>query len=164
MTIADQISELDRSVDELAACLASLSEDLLLRKLNGWTPRDILAHLIGWNRYVVKGSLQLMKGELPFYDVDPGEDYAKVNAAILETYPSTNRAELLRELRESAAELGSFLASLNPASWDCDYGVRNQGSVITIKNTADDLIADYGHHCRQIESWCQGSTDGDPQP
>ena len=83
MTIEDQIGGLDRSVKAFSQCVASLDEQRFLQKLNGWTPRDIVAHLVGWNRYVVKGGRQILRGELPFYDIDPGDNYSKVNAVLV---------------------------------------------------------------------------------
>lgn len=153
MTIEMQVSKFGRSVDELAGCVASLDEELFLKKINRWSPRDIAAHLIGWNRYIIEGSKQIMRGELPFYDTDPGENYSNVNAALVRKYSSENKQELLDELRASAEELKQFLQSLDQSEWDRDYGVRHQGSTITIRNTVDDLISDYHHHNKQIEEW-----------
>lgn len=76
MTIEMQVSKLGSSVDEFARCVASLDEELFFKKINRWSPRDILVHLIGWNRYIIEGSKQIKRGELPFYDIDPGENYS----------------------------------------------------------------------------------------
>ena len=123
---------------------------MFLTPINGWSPRDIVAHLVGWNRYLVEGADQIRRGELPFYDIDPGDDYGKVNAVLVRKYSSTNREELLDELRVSARELQQYLRSLDPAEWDRDYGVRRAGATITIRNSVDELIADYDHHGVQI--------------
>ena len=148
--IADQIDKLTRSVDAFARCVASLDESAFLKPLRRWTPRDIVAHLVGWNRHVIEGSRQILKGELPFYDVDPGEDFANVNAALIRKYPSEDRDQLLEELRSSERELTAFLRSVDESAWDCDFGVRNEGAPITVRSTVDDLIADYAHHQEQL--------------
>lgn len=153
MTIDAQISRLDQSVEGLAAAVASLDEELFLEKLNGWSSRDIVAHLIGWNRFIIEGSKQITRGELPSYDVDPGENYSKVNAKLIREYPSTDQRELLEELRFSARELGRYLERLEADTWQRDFGVRHQGSTVTIRNTVEELIDDYGHHRKQIEEW-----------
>ena len=150
--IGDQIAELNRSVDAFERCVASLDEGAFQKPLGRWTPRDIVAHLVGWNRHVIGGSRQILKGELPFYDVEPGEDFANVNAELIRKYPSQERDELLKELRGSERELTAFLRSVDESAWDRDFGVRNQGAPITVRNTIDDLIADYAHHQEQLEA------------
>lgn len=159
VTIETQITRWDLCVEDFARRMAALDEELFLRELNRWSPRDVLAHLIGWNRYIIEGSKQLRRGELPFYDVDPGENYSKVNAVLVREYPSRDKQELLAELRASAQELKQFLQSLDSSAWDRDYGVRHQGSTLTIQNTVDDLIADYVHHGEQIKEWAKTLTN-----
>jgi hypothetical protein len=152
MDIEAQVARLDKNVDELERCVSSLEERLFLTPVTRWSPRDIVAHLVGWNRYLVKGASQIRRGQLPFYDIDPGENYSKVNAALIREYCSTNRGELLDELRASAQELRQFLHSLDAGEWDRDFGVRHHG-VVTIRSSIDDLIEDYVHHRKQIGEW-----------
>jgi hypothetical protein len=153
MTIKSQIARLESSVEEFVMSAASLDEELYLSTQGSWSPRDIVAHLVGWNRHIIEGSKQIMKGELPFYDKNPGKNYSKVNAAIMREYPSENREELLEELRTSARELKQFLKTLKHSQWIRDFGVRHRGETITIRNTVEDLIADYDHHREQIDEW-----------
>ena len=153
MKIEDQIQKLDKNVQALAFSVASLNQDQFLEKLNGWSSRDIVAHLIGWNRAIIQGSQQILNAELPFYDVDSGENYSKVNAEFVRNYSSTNLQEILKELLGSARELSEFLQTLSQKDWSHDFGVKNKGLTITIQSTVDDLIEDYAHHTDQIEKW-----------
>jgi hypothetical protein len=153
MTIETQITNLDHSVGVFARYVDSLNEEVFLQKLNHWSPRDIVAHLVGWNRAVIEGSKQIMRGELPFYDVDPGENYSKVNAEFIGEYSSRDKQELLDDLQTSARELKGFLQSVDSSEWDRDYGVKHQGATLTIQETVDELIGDYAHHREQIEEW-----------
>ena len=149
--IEAQVAALESYLECFATCVRTLDSLDYLRPVGGrWTPRDIVAHLIGWNRAVIVGSGQLRVGELPFYDVDPGPDYSKVNAAFLREYPTTDREQLLSELEESAKELGNYLQGLDPDDWERDFGVRHGAERLTIRGAADELIADYEHHRRQI--------------
>ncbi|NIM90634.1 MAG: ClbS/DfsB family four-helix bundle protein [Candidatus Aminicenantes bacterium] len=157
MTIEAQVTRLGLRVEEFVRSVASLEEELFLKKLNGWSPRDIVAHLTGWNLYMIEGSKQIKRSELPFYDVDPGENYSKVNAVLVRKYSSTNKQELLDELRTTTQELQRFLQSIDSSEWDRDYGVRHQGAVITIKNSVDELIDDYDAHRAEIEEWAKRS-------
>lgn len=151
MELNKQIADLGQAVERLVASIVNLSEELFLARLNGWSPRDILAHLIGWNRHIIRGSQQIQRGELPFYDIDPGEDYSKVNEALVRQYNSTERLTLIEELRASSSELQVFLNSLDSEVWARDFGVRHQGIRVTIRDTVDELIDDYAHHHQQIE-------------
>ena len=156
MTIEDQIVRLDQSVNAFVRCVSSLDEQHFLQKLNGWTPRDIVAHLVGWNGYLVKGGRQILRGELPFYDMDPGDDYSKVNAVLIREHSSSSSEELLTDLRRSARKLHEFLRSVDLSDWNRDHGVRHGSATITIRTTVDELIADYDHHRKQIERWQNG--------
>jgi hypothetical protein len=135
--------------------VASLNEELFLKRLDHWSPRDVVAHLIGWNRYIIEGSNQIRRGELPFYDIDPGEDYCKVNAVLVLEYPFTDRQKMLDELQVSAQELKQFIQSLDSNEWSRDYGVRHKGAVATIQITVDELIEDYDIHKERIKEWAR---------
>jgi hypothetical protein len=153
MTLEGQLDQLRRSVETFAGSVVSLDEDLFLRKVTNWTARDMVAHLIGWNRYIVRGARQILRGELPFYDVDPGPDYSNVNAALVREYADTDRTALLESLVASTEELTAFLRTVDPDTWDRDFGVRHKGETLTVKSTVDDLIADYHHHREQLEGF-----------
>ncbi len=151
MNIETQIAKFDQSIKDFVHCVASLNEEFFLKRPNHWSPRDVVAHLIGWNRYIIEGSNQIRRGELPFYDIDPGEDYSKVNAVLVLEYSSTDRQEMLDELQVSAQELKRFILSLDSSEWSRDYGVRHKGAIITIQNTVDELIEDYDIHTKRIK-------------
>ncbi len=156
MTLDEQLDQLELCVEAFAGSVASLEERLFLRKVTSWTARDIVAHLIGWNRYVVRGARQILRGELPFYDVDPGPDYSNVNAALVQEYADTDRLALLESLAASTGELTAFLRAFDPDTWNRDFGVRHEGETLTVKSTVDDLIADYHHHRAQLEDFRAG--------
>jgi hypothetical protein len=157
VTLEEQLDQLEFCVEAFAGSVASLDERLFLRKVTGWTARDIVAHLIGWNRYVVRGARQILRGELPFYDVDPGPDYSNVNAELVQEYADTDRSALLESLAASTGELTAFLGAIDPETWDRDFGVRHEGETLTVRSTVDDLIADYHHHRAQLEDLRAGA-------
>jgi len=135
-------------------CIEILNPDLFLEKINNrWSSRDMIAHLAGWNRHIIIGSGQIIDGELPFYDIDPGENYSNVNASLIQEYSSQDKNELIEELNKSTMELAEYLQSLDQDTWEKDFGVRHAGEIVTIKDTVDELIDDYSHHTAQIEKW-----------
>jgi DinB superfamily len=158
-TAKSQARELDESVERFIEIVNALDESQLRKPLGRWTPRDVVAHLIGWNRYTLRGCHELREGRLPFYDVDPGENYAKVNAVLIREIPSEEKSMLLEGLRSSCAELKDYLLALVPDDWERDFGVRHRGKTVTIRNSVDELIEDYRHHERQVADWA--ATGGD---
>ena len=56
-----------------------------------------------------------------------------------------------RILHGTTAEGEGVLRSVDLSDWNRDHGVRHGGSTITIRNTMEELIADYDHHRKQIE-------------
>ena len=158
VSVAEARRRIAAEVSAFSAVVDSLAPGQLLAPLGNWSPRDIVAHLIGWNRHVVRGSRQLQLGELPFYDEDPGEDFSNVNAELIREYRSTDPNELLTELRASADELSEFLARLDEADWARDFGVRHGGEALTISGTVGELIRDYPHHKEQIQRWRDSSS------
>ena len=159
MTIEGQVDRLENSVQQFAGSVTALDERLFPSQVAGWTVRDMVAHLVGWNRYIVRGSQQILRGDLPFYDVDPGPDYANVNVVLVREYAEVDRAALLESLAATTGELTDFLRSIDPADWDRDFGVRHDGETLTVKGTVDDLIDDYDHHRVQLENFGANATE-----
>lgn len=155
MTIEEQIRNLSNNIEEFAGYINSLPEVLFLKKLDDWAPRDILAHLIGWNRYTIEGCQQIMKGETPHFFIDPGDDFSKVNAVLVQKYASRDRQKLIDELKTSSRELEQFLLSIYSTRWETDYGVTYKGGPVTVTNMVEALNYDYVNHKKQIETWAE---------
>ncbi len=149
-SIRDEVERLHRALAALEESVEALDPDQFLAPLGGWTPRDIVAHLLGWTRYVVEGSEQLRRGEVPFYDVDPGDDYRHVNAALIRRHASRDPAALFTELGAAVSALADYLKPLDPDDWTRDFGVRHQGETVRIADTVGELIDDFEHHTHQI--------------
>ena len=153
MTVEESIAKLEANAAQFAACIVSFPEELFLAPIDAWAPRDVLAHLIGWNRYTMEGSELLLRGELPPYFADAGDDFAEVNAVSVRKYASKDRRELLGQLEVSLQELKEFLHSLAPDDWEA--GVPYKQYLITVENSVQALSDDYANHREQIERWAQ---------
>jgi hypothetical protein len=130
-----------------------LSAPLFRRQFTEWAPREVVAHLIGWNHYTRTGCEQIRQGMLPFYFADAGEDFRHVNANSVQTYVLPEKRALIDELTASFQELLRFLSTVPPEEWEADYGVRYQGEPVTIANTVGVLSSDYLEHTKDIETW-----------
>jgi len=158
MQINPQIKQLDQAVSNFKTCIQDLPESKFLHPINGqpiigWTPRDVIAHLIGWNRHTITGCRRIKTGELPLYFNDAENDFSNVNAESLELYATTDQGLLLDELEVSFHALQNYLLFLNPDDWQTDFGVRYRDSTITIENTVAALIKDYDDHIEEIQAW-----------
>ena len=161
MRSEEKVQELSEQVERFLRSIDELPQVLFLRKIHDWSPRDVLAHLIGWNRYTKEGCEQLRRGELPFYFGDSSNGFGTVHARSVQQYASTDRATLVPELRASLTELQQFLLMLQPDEWEADQGVRNRHNrPVTIKRQVEALAEDYEAHRREIVEWVQstGST------
>jgi len=148
-----QVERLEEVVERLREEMLEVSAESLSEPLGSWSPRDIVAHLIGWNGGLVEGCRQLLRGELPFYDVDPGDDYSRINERFVRQHASDDREALLADLEGSAERLGRFVGSLNASNWARDSGVVHGRERLTVRDTVDELIGDYIHHCEQLRAW-----------
>jgi len=116
-------------------------QQIFLRSIKDWTPRDIVAHLVGWNHNILTGCEQIMAGSIPFYHSDALNDYRNLNAEFIARYKSTDRVTLLRELAQGKDELASYLSKVSELDWDKDFGVRHyRGGVATPPGDPSDSL------------------------
>ncbi len=94
-------------------CIISLPEALFLSPMNGWSPRDVVAHLIGWNWLMIEASAAILRGETPAYYADAPSDYRNINAGFVSQYASRSKTELLEELRSSMEEFEGYVQTLD---------------------------------------------------
>ncbi len=78
-------------VKDFCECIISLPEALFLSPMSGWSPRDVVAHLIGWNRQMIDASAAILRGETPAYYADAPNDYRNINAGFVNQYASHDR-------------------------------------------------------------------------
>jgi len=152
---AEPLHSLRTSVTAFAQSMAALPEDLFLTKIVNWTPRDVVAHSIGWNRYTREGCAQIQAGKEPSYFSDADNDFRRVNAASVDRYAERDQKALIQELERSFQELDQLLSGLDAPSWDADTGVRFRGRPVTIRNTIRALGRDYDRHRQRIEEWAR---------
>ena len=148
-----QLADLELAYQAFMQTAEELTPQELGKSLGGWTPRDILAHFIGWNRITLAGCAALCEGAEPFYFYDGTNDYRRVNAAFLTRFNSTERDELLAQIRTSMAALASYLWTIAEAEWELDTGVVHyRGGPATAARCVDSLIRDYQKHRDEILS------------
>lgn len=123
MGSVDCLRSLKGAYEDFRDCILSIPEDLYLSLIDRWSPRDIVAHLVGWNRNMIEACDAILRGEAPSYYVDAPSDYKNINAAFVARYSSQNKTELLNDLASSIEELQRYVGRLDQTELDADHGV-----------------------------------------
>ena len=151
MTRDEQIAQLNKAHQDFVKVVQSMSEERFLSSLGDWSPRDIVAHLIGWNRNIRIGCEQIRIGISPFYHVDGPNDYRRENAISIARYASRERSLLLKELVSAKDELAAYVMQLDERDWDKDFGPQHyRGGPATIARSIASLTGDYRDHTEEI--------------
>lgn len=149
-----QLLSLQHSFHDFSDCILVLPKDLFFSLMNDWSPRDVVAHLIGWNRHMIEASAAILRGETPSYYADAPNDYRNINAEFVAIYSSQSKAELLEELRSSMKDFERYVISLNQSELTASHGVAHySGRPATVVGIIDSLTGDYQDHLRQINAW-----------
>ncbi len=152
-----QLADLEEVYGLLVECVRGLSNDGFLGSLGDWSPRDIVAHFIGWNRITLVGSAEIREGIMPFYFHDGTNDYREVNAGFFRRFGSTDRETLLREMAATKEALVTYLGTVDEEEWERDTGVVHyRGGAATTARCVDSLIRDYRKHREEIAEGSKG--------
>lgn len=146
-----QLGDLETAYSAFMETMRKLSPENFLKSLGDWTPRDIAAHFVGWNRITLVGCSELREGVEPFYFYDGTNDYRKVNAKFFEQFPSVDRDELLKEIAVTKDALAAYLKTIPENDWELDTGVVHyRDNPATIARCVDSLVRDYRKHRQEI--------------
>ena len=149
----NEIDDLKLTILNLRKIILEFPAESCLVSMGDWTPRDILAHMIGWNRYTITACRQIRMGDLPSKLVDTGLDYTIVDADSVKLYNSSDCELLLDEIETSYQSLVNFLIFMNPKDWDKDFGIRTEENTITIESVVRALLKNYEYHLNQLYAW-----------
>lgn len=152
-TREDQRAGLQRSIEEFAATVRALDDGQFLRESGGRTPRDIVAHLIGWNYHAIDAKDCIERGELPPSLIDPGSDFSRVNGESMVRFDARDRDTLLAQLRDSATAYDAMLATLPEAEWDDNHGLKLGEWAVTNGSFVAIMVGEFAHHGRELADW-----------
>jgi hypothetical protein len=134
--------------------ILSLPEEPFLSSMNGWAPRDVVAHLIGWNGLMIEASSSILAGLPPAYYADAPNDYSNINAGFTARYSSRSKQELLAQLKSSMEGLEAYILALPAVELAADHGVRHyRGGTATVGKVLESLAGDYRYHTNEIREW-----------
>ena len=155
--------------DELLARLARVREAILgvcealpaarrdERFLGEWSARDLLAHLIGWDRVDIEAIDDLVAGRLPAFYAEHDADWATINARLVRRYRMDDWTALLTAARASQQALSARLRELPEADFGRDHGVRWQGRRVTLRGLLAAARRDEEEHLQQLLAFQQAA-------
>jgi hypothetical protein len=150
--------QLAHAYQHFSKLIDSLSDEQFFAPINGWAPRAVVAHLIGWNGLMIESSLSILAGNSPSYYDDAPNDYSNINASFTAKHSSQSKQELLAELQYSLEKFEKFIYRLPIEELTSNHGVmHHSGDPATIAKIIDSLAGDYEYHTRQIEEWLNKS-------
>jgi len=154
MSEQEVILSLKSAYRDFVEVVLPLSDEAFLSPMDGWSPRDVVAHLVGWNSFMIEASSSILAGKPPAYYDDASNDYSNINAGFVMKHSSRSKQELLAELGASMKGFEAFLLALPAGELAAEHGVRYyRGSPATVGRTVESLAGDYRHHTRQIRTW-----------
>jgi hypothetical protein len=130
-----------------------LLDEQFLHTVGDRTPRDIVAHLIGWNYHAIEASDFVRRGEMPPSLIDPGPDFSRVNGESIARFASQDKGALLGQLRESGVAYDAMLRDLPAAEWEDNHGVVLGKWAVTNDAFVEIMIGEFDHHRQEIETW-----------
>ncbi|CAG1013348.1 hypothetical protein ANAEL_04676 [Anaerolineales bacterium] len=154
MTSQDVVLPLKSAYQDFAKLILSLSDEQFLSPMDDWSPRDVVAHLVGWNNFMIESSQSIFAGKPPSYYDDAPNDYSNINSGFVQKHSSRSKQELLVELESSMQKFESFISSLPAEELTASHGVLHySGSPASVTRIINSLAGDYKHHTRQIVEW-----------
>lgn len=141
----------DRAYADMVLLVRTMTPEQLLRREGDWAARDVVAHLIGWNRNIRIGCEDIRAGRTPFYHSDAPNDYRTFNAEFTTKYNSTDGIVLLAELAEASHALREYFEAVLEDDWARDFGPQHYaGGPATIDRCAESITREYVEHGREI--------------
>lgn len=115
-----------------------------------WSIKDLLAHLIGWDRTNRDAVKSVLEGQLPAFYNHHDRDWRTYNAMLVREYKRDSFKELLTLLKQSQEQLLEFLNTIPPETFNKDFGVRFRGYKVTVQRLLEAETEDEQTHLQQI--------------
>lgn len=101
--------------------------------LGSWSPRHLMAHLVGWDATNLKASTELRAGMLPSFYKHHDPDWASYNAKLVARHNRGSFRQLLAAAQRSHQRLIQHLEGIPAEEITRDRNVRYRGWRVTIE-------------------------------
>ena len=145
----------------LLESIEGLSEDELTTAsiLGGWTIKDMLAHIIGWDYRIISILPLIVAGRAE--DIPP-VDVEQQNWQAVVKFKDKPVAEVLAEIRSTHQQVLDLLTQLDYT--EIDHRHERQGRIITIRSYVIETMIEHDRqHAAEIEQW-RSEQNSEPHP
>ncbi|MDM8527715.1 DinB family protein [Anaerolineales bacterium HSG24] len=151
MSIIEFVSDLKFSRHELREALDGLSEREMteLEIYPGWTGRDVLVHVIGWDEYVLQSLPLLLANRAD--EIEP-VDATTYNQQSLAKWQDKSLAEIHSAMFDTQYKVIQQIQAIDYV--EIDKRREQQGRIVTIRNYVIDKIIEHDRqHAAEITAW-----------
>jgi len=134
-----------------ASQLLPKSQDTVF--LGGWSVKDLIAHLVGWDFTNLAAAKDIQAGKLPEFYSHHDKGLKTYNASLVAKYNRDDFNELLALARDSHGQLITYLENLPAEAFEKDFGVRAGRYKITIARLLQAEWKDEQEHLKQIQDF-----------
>ncbi|MCB0163742.1 MAG: DinB family protein [Anaerolineae bacterium] len=122
----------------------------------GWTIKEVLAHIIGWDEQVIKNLVLIKQGQADQIDYLDAQEH---NRAAVARWRDHSWREVLAAVHHSYQQIIDMIAALDFP--DIDRRYERRGRVITIRSyIIETMVEHIRQHAAEIELWRQTLDDG----
>jgi hypothetical protein len=123
-----------------------------------WSPADLLAHLVGWDRANMEATQELLEGRLPGFYAYIDRDWRSFNTLLVMRHRKDDYDQLISDVEQSHRELVDLLVGIPASEIVKDRGVRFRGWKVTIERLMKAEASDERKHARQLSEFADTIT------
>jgi len=142
----EQKNRLDSLAETVSAAAVYLEQSDRYLSDGYQTTRQVLSHLVFWQREYVSIAESLVEGREPILRK---ETYADLNAAAACEFESKSMADMAHLLLEYQAKLGQVLRRL--PDWEIMYPVKYGGRLKSVTDRLPEIESHIGHHLKRLQ-------------
>ena len=124
--------------------------------LGTWSPREMLAHLAGWDETNFNAANEILSGELPGFYGHFDRDWATYNARLVNEHAIDDFEDLLSSVRGTQKKLLDLIEDIPADDLWKDRGIRAKRWKVTIGSLLEVELQDEEQHYSQLKHFIEG--------
>jgi hypothetical protein len=118
-----------------------------------WSPRHLIAHLIGWDYTNITAATELNAGRLPTFYEHHDRDWSSYNNEIIGKRNRGSYKNLLLVAKRSHQKLLSFMEGISSTEYFLDRNIKYHGWRVTIERLLLSEVKDEKIHLSQLRHY-----------